>query len=324
MPAFKKKRLAWATTVYWVLLVYVIAALVWWFIALHQQSLTMTRFQLDKLDRADPFYSEKQKVINDQQTTKTTQYVGEGVTFLALILVGAVFVYRAVKRQINLSEQQQNFMMAITHELKTPIAIAQLNLETLQKHQLDEKTRQKLIRIALEETNRLNNLASNILVSAQLEDNKYKPAKDDLDLSLLVQDTFNEVCNRYPTRQFRSHIEPEIDIRGDQLLLQILVNNLLENAVRYSTSDSTTTCNLSRKNEIILKVTDEGAGIPDREKKNIFKKFYRLGSEATREAKGTGLGLYLCRKIATDHHAVIRIRDNHPRGSEFAVIFAAD
>jgi signal transduction histidine kinase len=324
MHAFKKKRLAWATAVYWVLLVYIIAALVWWFIALHHQSLSMTRFRLDKLDRADPAYNEKVAVIHDQQKTETTQYIGEGATFLALILVGAVFVYRAVRRQINLQEQQQNFMMAITHELKTPIAIAQLNLETLQKHQLDEKTRQKLIRIALEETNRLNNLASNILVSAQLEDNRYKPAKDDLDLSRLVQDTFDEVKNRYPSRKFKAGIDPEIEIRGDQLLLQILVNNLLENAVRYSTSESTTTCRLSRKNGIKLQVTDEGSGIPEKEKKNIFKKFYRLGSEATREAKGTGLGLYLCRKIATDHHATIQIRDNHPRGSEFAVIFAAD
>ena len=197
-----------------------------------------------------------------------------------------------------------------------------MNLETLQKHQLDEKTRQKLIRIALEETNRLNNLASNILVSAQLEDNKYKPSKDDLDLSRLVQDTFNEISNRYPARKFIAQIEPEIEIRGDQLLLQILVNNLLENAVRYSPAESTTTCSLSRKNEILLKVTEEGSGIPEQEKKNIFRKFYRLGSESTRETKGTGLGLYLCRKIATDHHATIRIRDNHPRGSEFAVIFA--
>ncbi len=324
MHAFKKKRLAWANAVYWILLVYIVAALVWWFIALHHQSLEMTQFRLNKLDPSDPFYNEKVNRIHDQQRTETTQYIGEGATFLALILVGAVFVYRAVRRQINVQEQQQNFMMAITHELKTPIAIAQLNLETLQKHQLDEKTRQKLIRIALEETNRLNNLASNILVSAQLEDNKYKPAKDDLDLSRLVRDCIDAVRTRYPNRTFRSVIEPEIDIRGDQLLLQILINNLLENAVRYSPSESTTVCSLSRKHETILEVTDEGEGIPDHEKKNIFKKFYRLGSEATRATKGTGLGLYLCRKIAADHHATIRIRDNQPRGSAFAVIFAAD
>jgi signal transduction histidine kinase len=284
----------------------------------------MTRFRLGELNPADPNYPQQVNNIRAAQKTETTQYVGEGVTFLALILVGAVFVYRAVRRQINLQEQQQNFMMAITHELKTPIAIAQLNLETLQKHQLDEKTRQKLIRVALEETNRLNNLASNILVSAQLEDNKYKPSKDELDLSLLVQDTFNEVSLRYPARKFIGRIEPEIEISGDQLLLQILVNNLLENAVRYSPPESTTTCSLSRNKEIILKISDEGPGIPEQEKKNIFKKFYRLGSETTRVTKGTGLGLYLCRKIATDHHATIRVRDNDPRGSEFAVIFATD
>ena len=115
MHAFKKKRLAWATAVYWLLLVYVIAMLVWWFIALHQQSLTMTGFRLGMLDKSASDYNEQVAAIHDQQKTETAQYVGEGFTFLALILVGAVFVYRAVRRQINLQEQQQNFMMAITH-----------------------------------------------------------------------------------------------------------------------------------------------------------------------------------------------------------------
>src|SRR5688572_11444000 len=121
MHAFKKKRLAWANAVYWILLVYVVAALVWWFIALHHQSLEMTAFRLNKLDSSDPFYKEKVNRIHDQQKTETTQYVGEGATFLALILVGAVFVYRAVRRQINMQDQQQNFMMAITQDRKSVV-----------------------------------------------------------------------------------------------------------------------------------------------------------------------------------------------------------
>ncbi|MFX9696122.1 histidine kinase dimerization/phospho-acceptor domain-containing protein, partial [Acinetobacter baumannii] len=82
--------------------------------------------------------------------------VGEGVTFLALIIIGAVFVFRATRRQLKLSQQQQNFMMAVTHELKTPIAITQLNLETLQKRKLEEDKQQKLISNTLQEARRLN------------------------------------------------------------------------------------------------------------------------------------------------------------------------
>ncbi|WP_457848411.1 histidine kinase dimerization/phospho-acceptor domain-containing protein, partial [Staphylococcus aureus] len=89
--------------------------------------------------------------IEEAKKRKTAQYVGEGVTFLALIIIGAVFVFRATRRQLKLSQQQQNFMMAVTHELKTPIAITQLNLETLQKRKLEEDKQQKLISNTLQE-----------------------------------------------------------------------------------------------------------------------------------------------------------------------------
>ncbi len=135
----KKKRLLIITIVYWVLLVYIIAALVWWFIALENQNRQMTNYKLSELVLDDPSFNKKFDAINFEKQRKTAQYISEGVTFLALIIIGAVFMYRAVRRQFALQKQQENFMMAITHELKTPIAIAKLNLETLQKHQLDEK-----------------------------------------------------------------------------------------------------------------------------------------------------------------------------------------
>lgn len=142
---------------------------------MEKQNLSMADLKVDQLSsRIDTirFKGEYQNAISRiefDRKRNTTKYVSEGITFLALILLGAVFVYRAVRQQIKLQQQQQNFMMAITHELKTPIAVAKLNLETLQKHQLEETKRQKLIQMTLQETTRLNNLASNILVSSQLE-----------------------------------------------------------------------------------------------------------------------------------------------------------
>jgi two-component system, OmpR family, sensor histidine kinase CiaH len=104
--------------------------------------------------------------------------------------------------------------------------------------------------------------------------------------------------------------------------LQILVNNLLENAMKYSPKDGTISCNLSKNHhKVVLSVVDEGAGIPDQEKKKIFEKFYRIGNEETRTAKGTGIGLYLCRKIAEDHNADIRVTDNPPSGANFSIRF---
>ena len=127
---------------------------------------------------------------------------------------------------------------------------------------------------------------------------------------------------RFPERSFSEQIETDVDVKGDPLLLQILVNNLLENAIKYSPRESPVVAALKKKNSVIeLVVTDEGPGIPDSEKKKIFSKFYRIGSEATRKTKGTGLGLYLCSRIADDHNADIAVTDNHPRGSSFVVRF---
>jgi two-component system sensor histidine kinase CiaH len=318
---FKKKRLAIITIFYWVLLTYIVAALVWWFIALEKQNIQMTELRLAELRLDDPYYSAKAGDITGAKDRKTAQFAGEGGLFLALILLGAVFMYRAVRRQFALQLQQENFMMAITHELKTPIAIAKLNLETLQKHQLDETKKQKLIQMTLQETDRLNSLASNILVSAQLEAGKHFP-KEEVEFSTLAAKAAQDFSNRFPDHTWSVQIDQNIEITGDALLLQILLHNLLENAVKYSPGKSVIGCSLSESpTAILLKVSDDGPGIAPEEKRKVFDKFYRIGSEQTRSAKGTGLGLYLCKKIAKDHDAVIFIEDNVPKGSIFVVRF---
>ena len=316
-----KKRLLLITVAYWVLLVYIIAALVFWFLELDKQNRQMNELRLSELLVSDPAYSEKASEIADDQRRKTTQYASEGAVFLGLIVLGAVFMYRAVRRQFGLQRQQENLMMAITHELKTPIAVTKLNLETLQKHNLDEQKKQKLIEMTLQETNRLNALANNILVSAQLEAGK-RSDKEDLNFSDLVKSCVNDFKRRFADRAWPSEIEEEMEVSGDPLLLQIMVNNLLENAVKYSPAKSPVRCSLVEdESNIILSVSDEGPGIPADERKKIFQKFYRIGNEETRSSKGTGLGLYLCKKIADQHGATIKIESNAPRGSRFIVKF---
>jgi K+-sensing histidine kinase KdpD len=322
MKSPSKKKLVVATTVYWFLLAYIIAILFFWFFVLERQNAQMTNYKLNELKADDPEYPGKVQKIYDEKRLKTTQYLGEGITFLAMILVGALFVYRAVRRQIRLQQQQENFMMAVTHELKTPLAVAKLNLETLQKHQLDNTKKEKLIQMTLQEINRLNNLSSNILVSSQLEGGRYRVGKEELDLSDLVRNSVTDFERRFPERNWITDIDEETDIVGDALLLQILVNNLLENAIKYSRKETAVTCRLKKEaHRVTLSVLDQGQGVPDQEKKKIFEKFYRIGNEETRTAKGTGIGLYLCSKIAKDHNADIRVTDNHPTGANFSIRF---
>lgn len=328
MEASTKRKLRLATIVYWFLLAYIIGALVWWLVLLQKQNENIASLKLKQLSIAvdsvqnNTAYLKDKTAIEKERNRNTTKYVSEGLTFLALILVGAVFVYRAVRRQLRTQQQQQNFMMAVTHELKTPIAVAKLNLETIQKHQLDDTKRQKLLQMTLQEANRLNDLTNNILVSSQLEGSNYSISKEELNLSDLVKNSFNDFKTRFPERNWLSQIDEEIEVAGDTLLLTILVNNLLENALKYSPKNKPIHCQLQKqKNLIVLQVTDEGKGIPNEEKKKVFEKFYRIGNEDTRTTKGTGLGLYLCKKIALDHNADIYVTDNSPSGCIFVVSF---
>ena len=157
MPDESRKRLRRTTIIYWTLLLYIIAALVWWFISLEKQNQQIAKQRYINLSsQTDSLttlrLAEKLDTINDETNRNTGKYIAEGITFLILILIGAAFVYRSVRRQFRLQQQQQNFMMAVTHELKTPIAVARLNLETLQKYNLDPEKQKKLIRTTLDET----------------------------------------------------------------------------------------------------------------------------------------------------------------------------
>lgn len=323
--AINLKKYNWANraiVICWLLLIYVLAALIWWFIALNIQNRKMTEYKLSLLSHDDSAYTQKVDKIYIERNRMTSAYNSEGLAFLLVILAGAVFLRSAVMREVRIQKQQQNFMMAITHELKTPISIAKLNMETLQKHVLDETNKEKILKSSLQEINRLNILTGNILVSAQLESGSYLFNKESLNFSRVVTDCSQDFVNRFPNRSWKNELEPGIFLSGDPLLMQILVNNLIENAVKYSPPTSLVRVILKKAGvQGILEVRDEGAGIPKKEHKRIFQKFYRVGNEETRTAQGTGLGLYLCRKITQDHNMRIEVSDNQPGGTLFTVRF---
>ena len=321
----KPKKIQSALIIYWVLLAYIIAALIWWFIALGRQNESMSRYKLDELQKNDINFAEKEKKILKDKSKKTAQYIGEGGTFLLLILAGATFVFRAVRRELKSSAEQQNFMMAITHELKTPIAVTKLNLETLQKHKLAEAQQHRLISNTLQETNRLDTLCNNLLISSQIEGGGYKANFEEQDFSLLVSQCVNEFVTRYPNRQIIEKVDKDVFVNGDFFLLQIAVNNLIENAIKYSPKGSDVKVWVSKnEGQAILKVIDAGVGISSEDKEKIFQKFYRAGNEATKRAKGTGLGLYLTSRICKEHKGNLKIEENVTVGSIFTLSLKAE
>jgi two-component system sensor histidine kinase CiaH len=316
-------RLRKITIVYWLLLTYIVAALAWWYIELELQNREMMHFRIEELNVNEPDYLQQYKEIITLKKRESRKFMLEGLTFLGLIIIIAIYVYRTVRNLIRFQQREQNFMMAVTHELKTPIAVAKLNLEMLKKHRLSKEQQERLINMALQETNRLDDLASNILVSAQIDSGKGKQwQKENLNLSELTENVTGSFRQKFPGRNIEMNIEKEIYIPGDSVRLEMLVNNLIGNAIKYTAEDLPIKCSLHQEGKkIILEVADFGPGIPDKEKPHIFKKFYRIGNESTRSAKGTGLGLYLCERIAKLHNGKIEVLDNQPHGSIFRVSF---
>jgi len=318
----KVNKLKLVSLIYWVFLTYMIAAFIWWYVSLEKQNNEIAAIKFQSIQLNDPSLAAKTHAIQDFQHRKTKQFIGEGLTILVLFLLGAIYVYRSLMKQLRYADQQQNFMMAVTHELKTPIAISHLNIETLLKRELDSAQQLKLLEATLKETKRLDSLSTNILLTAQLDMGQYEANKQLVNVSELVRQNIKSFQERYPSRICNTLIEDTMEIQGEPLLIQLLVNNLIDNANKYAPVTEPIYIHLqSHQNMIQLIVKDQGPGIAADDKNKVFEKFYRVGAESTRSTKGSGLGLYLCKKIAEFHNATIQLTANTPTGSIFTVTF---
>lgn len=318
-------KLVWVRIIYWLFLTYMVAAFIWWYVALVKQNELLTATKIETLVVSGKVDQQHIANIEAFAARKTKQYIGEGLTFLMLFLLGAIYVYRSLLKQLKYSTLQQNFMMAVTHELKTPIAVTQLNLETIIKRDLKPEQQQHLIQNTLKETKRLDALCNNILLASQLDMGQYETNKQIVDLSVIAVNCVQSFEERYANRQCIATIEPNIHMQGEPLLLQLMINNLLDNANKYAEAGTPIMIHLRHSDAgIEFEVKDQGVGIALEERTKVFDKFYRVGAEQTRTTKGTGLGLYLCKKIVTFHGGQIVIKSNQPKGSIFVVQFKVD
>ncbi|HEY5367397.1 MAG TPA: ATP-binding protein [Hanamia sp.] len=304
---------------YWVMLAYILAALMFWYLSLNNQTKKIYDFRMQSVSANDPQRAQKEREIESLKDRKIAQYAAESATILLLILAGATLVFRLIRRQLRQSQQLANFMMAITHELKTPIAVTRLNLETMQMRKLNEDQKNQLIRSTIQEANRLNTLCNNMLLTSQIDSGGYTLTSERFDLGILVNDSVEDFTTRFPTRTIDVNVEDENMITSDKLLLQLVINNLLDNALKYSAKDNVVLIKVfQNRGKIFLQVIDEGQGINAAEKGKIFDKYFR---GANTRAKGTGLGLYLTKEIVKQHQGAIHVKDNYPRGSVFEIEF---
>ncbi len=304
---------------------YIIMQFLWWEVLLVRQTTQISNEQqkLTEITSTDAASLEKQ--IADLQSKKQNRIymiVGEGTVFLLLLLYAFYRIRKASNKEIELVTQQKNFLLSVTHELKTPIAATKLQLQTLLKHkQLDAAQQEQLLINAVNETNRLNRLIEDVLLANSAETNLILN-RENINVSELTRQTLSNYFSDKKARGvLKVELENEILISVDKLLFPSIIINLIENAFKYSPENATVTATLNKQNEkLVFSVSDNGHGISEKEKSKIFEKFYRVGSEDTRNTKGTGLGLYIVEKIVLAHYGTIEVYDNKPNGSVFKVV----
>lgn len=310
--------------IYFLMLGYIIAALLFWGFSLQKLNKKIYEYEvvslnehIDKRISPDLYKKELDRITKAKQT-RNNQYLGEGFSFIVVIIFAAVIVYHSMKNNIQFSKRQTNFMLSITHELKSPIAAVKLNLETLQRRKLDDETQAMIIQRSINETNRLNDLCNNLLLASQMESKHFQASLEVIDLEPIVQDSVQLYLQR-TKHEIYDETESAM-IKADPFLIKLAINNLLENATKYSLPGTRIDVTLkSYDDHIVIAVADEGGGIADEEKANIFKKFYRVGSENSRQTKGTGLGLYLVSQIVDVNKGSIVVKDNEPLGTIFEI-----
>ena len=256
---------------------------------------------------------------NTQSSRRVFMILGEGGVFILILLAGFWQIQKAIKREIELSQNQNNFLLSVTHELKTPLTSIQLALQTLSKRNLNRDQTQTLIEKAILENERLKILIDNIIQASSIENKGLIADKKPIKINALLEKIVNNSNKRQEENLVSLNCPHQIDLSADVFMLETSIINILENAIKYAGSTNIILNVEKGANELKLSILDQGPGIDDNEKKFIFDKFYRVGNEETRLKKGSGLGLYIAKHFIQLHKGEIMYEKNTPRGSIFTI-----
>lgn len=246
-----------------------------------------------------------------------------GTLLFLLLIAGLVLIVLLLLREVRLNERQSNFVSAVTHELKTPVASLRLYLDTLQLRDLPESRRDDFYNTMRQDLDRLHATINNVLNAAMYTD---RPVVDPqpLDFSRLVRRGVELTRTRHQLGPEAVTFEGPADLplRGDAAALETAVLNLLDNAVKYSKEPVRVEVEVRRDDDgqAHLRVRDQGIGMTRAHLRFIFNRFYRIGSEVRRSHTGTGLGLFIVKSIVKKHKGTVSAESaGLDKGSTFTV-----
>jgi signal transduction histidine kinase len=317
-------------SIFYLVFGYIIVFSVWWAFLLYNKNETAfhEKVELNKIGfeaqypNLNYYSSNDYEQLNKKYSRQKTMILLEGSVFIILLTIGLLVVRRILFKEIRLAEMQRNFMLSVTHELKSPLASIKLNMQTISSRNLDKAQSERLINNSLFDITRLDALIDNILFASKMENGNSHMTPEDIDVSSIAALFIKKYSSNSKNIKWESDIDEAVIMKTDVSGFSSMINNLLENAVKYSEPGSSATFSLHQKNgKVYIAVADQGYGIPEAERDLVFQKFYRIGSENTRNSKGTGLGLYIVKRFVDYFNGEITIQNNFPKGTVFSIVF---
>jgi two-component system, OmpR family, sensor histidine kinase SenX3 len=238
------------------------------------------------------------------------EWVVIGIPFFALLIAGLILNTIFLVREVRRNEQQDSFLNAVTHELKTPITSIRLYLDTMRRRDVSHQQQQEFFAVMSEDTDRLMATVEQVLKAGELGQRARSQVRERVDMDQLVEEAVATAVVRYhlnpdAIQMDRRELQPgsSFAVAGNPEELKTAVLNIIDNAVKYSPDGAHLTVVLSVESDawVMVSVADQGLGIAQPQLKRIFRRFYRVPNRTILRVKGTGLGLFLVRSIARQH-----------------------
>jgi signal transduction histidine kinase len=322
MPVKKQVHLLAIVTI-----TYILLALTWWTILLYDRTNALFEQQLEMRTLQDRYQlpelahlpEEAQLMAAHQRQRR--MILGESIFILVSILVGIWLMLRGLWQEIRINRQRRNFLLSITHELKTPLAAIQLVFDTLLRRELNPDQLRQIALTGKKETGRLGDTLSNLLLAARLG-SRYVPHLESRPLDTTLRIWAEDFRAQYPGLPLEMSIHKTLtsEVRLDWRGLETALRNLVDNAVKYAGIHTPIHIQVDQREQtLLMRISDEGPGIADHEKRKVFGMFYRPGDEEKRHSQGSGLGLYIVQQIIEASGGQVRLTDHHPRGCIFTI-----
>ncbi|HMQ07255.1 MAG TPA: HAMP domain-containing sensor histidine kinase [Saprospiraceae bacterium] len=316
-----------------IIMVYMLLALLWWSWLLFKNNSELTKTKLENLqlysnvfyktDHYDISQLEVYDKIIKRHKRQRLMIIGEALVFGFTLILGMTMVSNAYRKQLENSSRQNNFLLSITHELKSPLASIQLILETLSKRVLEKKQVEELSTDGWLESKRLEKQINNLLLATKL-DKAYQFNFQKENIIPIIKEIVRKQKQNTPDASIEFNPkDDEISLNIDKEGFHSIINNVLENAIKYSPTEKKVNIEITTTNpkEIFIRIFDNGIGIPELQRDKIFEQFYRAQNEETRNTKGTGLGLYIVKKLMEAHRGNVTVKENQGGGSIFILQF---